>query len=190
MPGTKAHLEMVPKDGIPQRFNADPKHAVKSAVMILLHENENGKLSFPVILRQKDNSVHSGQISLPGGRFEAADIDLKQTALRETEEEIGISSSSVRILGKLSSLYIPVSNFEVHPYIAWLKNKPDYRASENEVAQIYDIKLDELIHAEIKTEIVTVRQKQIEAPFFIFGQVKIWGATAMILNEFLHLLKD
>lgn len=164
----------------------DPK---KSAVLILLYP-ENDKIYIPFIKRVTDGSMHSGQIAFPGGKFEQSDKDMKSTALREAEEEIGIDQNKVEVLKELTPLYIPVSNYLVWPFVGVTDKMPDFVKSDSEVDVIFNVNIKELCEANIVYKEFSVRNTSINAPFFILKDIEIWGATAMILSEFIDILRN
>ena len=113
------------------------------------------------------------------------------TALRETEEEIGVDSSGIRILGRLSNLEIPVSGFDVIPYVGFYPGKINFRPDPTEVSYIIEVPLKDLTDPEIrKNEIRTIRCKFVKVPYFDIKDEKVWGATAMMLSEFLELVGE
>lgn len=165
---------------------------VKSSVLILLYPNVPGTdISFVLIQRPSYEGVHGGQISLPGGRSEEADKDLKQTALRETKEEIGIDPETIVTIGVLTELYIPPSNYLVLPFVGYTLEKPLLNPDPQEVAGIIEIKLTDLKNdRNIKHKEIYIRHGiSLFAPCFEINGYTIWGATAMILNEFKEILK-
>jgi 8-oxo-dGTP pyrophosphatase MutT (NUDIX family) len=165
--------------------------AAKSAVLILLVE-KNGDLYVPFIKRAVYQGVHSGQISLPGGRFDTGDKDVLATALRETEEEIGIDRRIPVVLGSLSPLYIPPSNFMVYPFVAAFSGTPVYKKDDNEVREIVEIPLKAFFEKDNiseKTFESSSTGKQKNAPYFNVGGLEIWGATAMIISEFIEIIR-
>jgi 8-oxo-dGTP pyrophosphatase MutT (NUDIX family) len=162
----------------------------KAGVLILLFP-ANDQLCTVFIKRTEYDGEHSGQISFPGGKFERSDQSLDMTALREAEEEIGIRDSEVEIIGELTPLPIPVSNIEVFPYIGVMDNEPLFKPDPSEVEYI--------IKAGIKTLLDpgTLSKKEmllfndiITVPYFNIEENHIWGATAMILGEFLEVLRN
>lgn len=187
LPEAKSHIKFAPVKSIFKNYNTIPSGAIKSSVLILLYP-ENDKIFFPVIERVKDGRIHSGQISLPGGHYENYDKTVINNALREANEEIGIIKSDVEIIGKLSPLYIPVSNFVVFPVLGAVNYVPKFIPDKNEVEKIFSININELKNPYITNEIVNVRNTKIKVPFYNFKNVKIWGATAMILSEFADIL--
>jgi 8-oxo-dGTP pyrophosphatase MutT (NUDIX family) len=164
-----------------------PADAKKGAVLILLYE-KSGQLMICFIKRTLDGGVHSGQISLPGGKMETSDKNLINTALREAEEEIGSPENENMVLGILSHLYIPVSNYEVLPVVAYCSLNPVFRINEKEVEELIEVSIDILTRNETcKMDKVMVRELEFEVPVYKIGEYKIWGATAMIMSEFIQI---
>ena len=192
LPGTDAQYKMANAE---RRVNSSrikiPDNHRKGAVLILLYENEN-KICFPLILRPEYDGVHSGQIALPGGSFEMEDENLQNTALRETQEEIGIFKNDILVLGSLSSLYIPPSNFLVHPYIGMLKYRPHFVPDDTEVAGIIETDLESIMDEKLVGEKVIKLSNgmEIHTPFYGIQNQTVWGATAMILSEMKSLLYE
>lgn len=185
LPGAVAHepLRATPTGLIKPKFEhkMPPK---PGSVLILLYEEE-GRLKFPLTKRQEYLGAHSGQISLPGGKTEP-DEDYIETALREAEEEIGISRKQVRVVGKLSQFFVIPSNFIVTPVIAYAERKPVFTPQVSEVMRILEGDVEQLLRDDaVQTkEIVAAKIYPMLAPHFeIEGEV-VWGATAMMLNEF------
>ena len=184
LPGYDAQIKMTPKDR--QNILSDmPKNVKKSGVMLLLflHENE---YNLVFIKRAIDGGRHSGQIGFPGGGFEKEDLDLLETAKRETEEEIGVSG--INILGKLTPIYIPVSNYYVLPVVGVLEFKPKFIPCKNEVSKIHFTEINEIINAKIVDKTFKINEHKINAPFYIYKNFEVWGATSMILAEFIEVL--
>jgi 8-oxo-dGTP pyrophosphatase MutT (NUDIX family) len=188
LPGLQSQLKLAPagRNGMPEKQVLSK--AKKSAVLILLNLNETD-IYIPFIKRIRDGSMHSGQIAFPGGKFEKFDGNLKETALREAQEEIGIDAQSIVVLAELTPLYIPVSNFLVQPIVAFTEKSQNYVIAEDEVEELYTIPLNELINADIVEKTFSVRGYTLTAPFFVLKEIEIWGATAMILNEFIDIIK-
>lgn len=191
LPGAQAHNKMASKLRLNKlKFNDDSSNAILSGVLILLYKDEN-ILKTVFILRQSYDGVHSGQVSFPGGRMEEADNSLIDTALREANEEVNIDPDKVRILGTLSEMYIPPSNFLVLPVIGYQDSRPNFIAEKSEVAEIIESDLDFLFDDDfIKETVLDVRGYKIQAPFFdVNGQI-VWGATAMILSELKEVIES
>lgn len=191
LPGLDKQLLMAPHN----RENAIRKGlhnsgAIKSSVLILIFPHE-GLLKTVVMLRPSYNGVHSGQISLPGGKWEITDVDMAATALRETQEEIGVEPSAIRLVGALSPLYIPPSNYIVFPFIGLADSKPNFLTDSVEVQELIEINLEDLIDKNNSTlrKVSLNDGTSFDVPCYAFGEVIIWGATAMILSEFVELLQ-
>ena len=192
LPGEHAQLLM--GSGIRMkelRFMPANEQSKKSGVMILLYPKHKTIYS-ALILRPEYNGAHSGQVALPGGKFEEYDKDFIDTALRETSEEIGINSSTVIVLGQLTKLYIPPSNYIVYPTIGYLTVKPSFIPDKNEVTEIIEYPVSILLKEEIvKTKLFKVNEDiSFTAPYFDINGHVVWGATAMILSEFKEILKS
>ena len=168
-----------------------PENAKPSAVLCLLFP-VNGELYMLLMKRMEDTSAHSGQVSFPGGSYEPTDTDLKATALREAHEEIGIPSTDVDVLG---ALYIPVSNYNVYPFVGYTKQRPEYSLSRNEVSYTIEVPLNILLQPERKT-ITDVRSPVIPDVIRNVNAYKleddtiIWGATAMMISELEVILES
>ena len=171
-----------------------PDNARPSAVLCLLFP-VNDELYVLLMKRREDNTAHSAQVSFPGGSYDTTDTDLKTTALREAHEEVGIVSSDVDILGALTPLYIPVSNFNVYPYVGFAQSRPEYNLSHHEVAYTLEVPLSSLLHADRKTVTDVVSPalpgviRKVKAYQLEDGTI-IWGATAMMISELEAILED
>ena len=189
LPGAEAHQKMAPKNrpGFKLKFDTPPR---PGAVMILLYEEE-GQIQFPLIRRSEYRGIHSGQMALPGGKAEDTDADLIATAVREAHEELGIDPHKIDIVGTLTSFFVAPSNFQILPVVAYAKEFPKFVPNEREVAGI--------VQADIQTMIdpQTIKEKQItpaegitfDAPYYDLSGTVVWGATAMMLSEFVTLTK-
>tara|TARA_Y100001937_G_scaffold48826_1_gene68031 strand:+ start:63354 stop:64205 length:852 start_codon:yes stop_codon:yes gene_type:complete len=145
---------------------------------------------FPLILRPGNQGPHSGQIALPGGKREP-DESLTETAIRETEEEIGLDGREIQVLGKLTPLYIPVSGFAVHPFVGWFSGKPDFKRDPLEVDEILFYDLQRLSSPEFRTVYdFRYNGQEFQSPGFRLSERIIWGATAMILMELTEHLQS
>lgn len=197
LPGQAAQLIMAPSTRPNIDLDAINAKAYKpSAVMILFCQDADGKWFLPLTQRFSYNGAHSGQISLPGGKFDKVDLSLEQTAIRECFEEIGVKND-VEVLGKLTSLHIPVSGFMVEPYVGiYTKKQPEFKLQEREVKTIIKLKMLDLHNNSIVQRgnidlSDNDRGFKIEAPYFLIEeQYKIWGATAMILSELKTVTKS
>jgi 8-oxo-dGTP pyrophosphatase MutT (NUDIX family) len=189
LPGYAAQTRMAtrPRHTVVDGDYAGPPR--QGAVLALLYERE-GALHLPLTVRSDRLNHHGGQISLPGGRQEEADADLWHTALREAQEEVGLDQP-VTLLGPLSSLYIPASHFEVHPYVGWVARRPAFVLDETEVTALIELPLATLLDPAAKREETWLwRERDTQVPYYAYEGHVIWGATAMILSEFETLLAD
>lgn len=186
-PGYQAHKLMMPEGrAMNPVHNANP---TQSAVLIALF-NEKNLIKFPLIRRPKYNGSHSGQMALPGGKFEPNDISLKNTAIRESYEEIGIQPENVEIIGSLSELYIQVTNIQVTPYVGIINTKPYFKIDKREVDELYIADLSEIQNPNNKfKENWNIQGTNIDVPYYKLQDQIVWGATAMILSEFEQLIK-
>ncbi len=191
LPGVEAHLRLAPEMRIKDlKTNTIPIHALESAVLILLYPVQS-RLHTVVILRNEYDGAHSGQICLPGGKVEPEDIDFKHTALREAKEEIGILPENVEIIGQLSLFYVMPSNFIIYPFIAYTPKRPEFHPDPTEVNRIIEIDVfDELIYDNIINRSLNFKNSlQVHAPGFLVSGEFLWGATAMIFSEFIHIIQ-
>ncbi|MGC9468786.1 MAG: NUDIX hydrolase [Anaerolineae bacterium] len=161
----------------------------QSAVLALLHQSPEG-IALVFTLRPTSLRHHPGQISLPGGGVEFQDTTYVETALRETEEELGFSTRDVNILGEITPLFIAPSDNLVHPYVGWQAHLPPLVPDPVEVAAVLDVPLAHLMDPDtIDTHIWRRNGRVNTAPCYRVGRTCIWGATAMILSELLEIVK-
>jgi len=163
----------------------------RAGVLILFYPDKNAEVSFVLILRKSYKGVHSNQIAFPGGRFENQDSSLVQTALRETEEEIGVPASSIEVIKPMTELYIPPSNFLVKPTLAKIDFYPKFIKQESEVEEIIPVKLKDFMQEScVKTHpIKTSYNNERQVPIYdVYGHV-VWGATAMMLSELREIIR-
>jgi len=183
LPGIAAQARLAAQYRLEQIVKGPPADARPASVLILLYPR-GGALHFPLTRRRDDLDLHKGQISLPGGAQEPGE-SLLDTALRETREEIGVTVDPSAVLGHLSEVYIPPSGFLVTPYVAALPDRPDFRPTPDEVAELLEAPLLSLLDPSIvRREVWTLHGMDVEIPFFQIGPHKVWGATAMVLSEF------
>ena len=187
--GKIAHEEIAPFRA--NYTNLNPSSPKIAAVLVLLYPVIN-KSHFVLIERTKYKGQHSGQISFPGGKKEKKDKDIVETALREAWEETNIKKDEITIIGELSKLYIPPSNFEVTPILAFSKHQPDFIPNKREVVDVIEVKIEDLMKPQTikKMKIKFKNGKVLNTPCFDFHSKTVWGATAMILNELKHYLLD
>jgi 8-oxo-dGTP pyrophosphatase MutT (NUDIX family) len=160
----------------------------KSAVCLLFYEKEN-EVCFVLIKRPATHQYHAGQIALPGGSCDG-DETYQQTAIRELFEETGITISATDILGKLTPLYIPVSNFYIQPIVACIDAQPVFNPDSNEVIELIEFPLKGILDESIvsETTVKLIEGIKIKAPYFNVQGNVLWGATAMLLSEVKQLL--
>lgn len=168
------------------------KDAKKAAVMALFYPNKNKEAHIILILRKTYNGVHSAQVGFPGGKVEKEDSNLKITALRETEEEIGVFQNNITILKQLTQVYIPPSNFYVSPFIGISKSTPRFIKQDSEVEALIEVCVDDLINEKnVTTKAITIQKdKIVNVPAYKLNDHLVWGATAMMLSEIKELLKE
>ena len=190
LPGKAAQNRMTPVTR--KKYPADPdlsKAKTSSVLALFFPENESVRLVF--IQRPVYNGVHSGQIAFPGGGFEKQDKNTLDTALRETHEEIGVPPAQIEVIGKLSDLYIPPSNFLVHPYVGYLDHPPQFRPEPEEVSEVFSLDIQKLLqdncfqHREVRGN-----SYSFTVPCFYLENRLIWGATSMMLSELLELIHN
>ncbi len=181
LPGAASHKKLLPPDRELTVSAEELQHAKKSSVLLLLFQ-EKDELMTCLIKRPKHMKFHPGQVAMPGGRIEKGETEL-QTALRETEEEIGIAADKIEILGSLSELYVSVSRFLIHPFVGWLKEKPQFTVNSAEVEKIILFPVSKYKNTFEQVELNTVIGK-IKVPCIKQDDEILWGATAMILSEF------
>lgn len=191
LPGIEAQYRMAPITRA--KFDLeklDPSAYRKSAVMLLLYEQDND-IRIPLLKRHEYVGKHSGQIGLPGGKHDMNDGELVNTALRELNEEIGIDPEKIEVLGKLTPLFIPVSSFYVQPFVG-LYDHPEinFNIDAREVNKLISLKLETLKDNTIIKEdgIVSGDGYKLKTPYFSVEGEIVWGATAMILSEFKSLI--
>jgi 8-oxo-dGTP pyrophosphatase MutT (NUDIX family) len=192
LPGIEAQLRLVPayKAELLKMQKPD-RQARQSAVMIMLFPAE-GEVHTTFIQRNIYDGVHSGQIAFPGGRHESTDPNLEFTALRETAEEVGVPLGLIKPIGTLTKIYIPPSNFDVLPVVGYLDSKPELVPDPSEVSGVFTVSMRHLLNPEScqLRPVKLANGMQIEVPCYIANGHTIWGATSMILSEFIAVLNE
>lgn len=187
LPGSIAYRELLPEN----RAIKPPGHLIlrQSAVLLPVFE-KNNKLHLLLTKRNRRLKHHPGQISFPGGKCEK-DEQALDTALRETEEEIGMKRQEVEIIGKLSELYIPVSGFNIHPYIGFVSINNDLNLNKDEVEEVLDVPLESLLRKDnINKKWVSGGTGKMKVPCYFIDDNIIWGATSMLIAELVALLRN
>lgn len=181
-PGRKAYQEYMAALQLTPRL---------SAVLVLLYP-VNNELQVVLIRRPDYEGVHSGQIAFPGGKVEKTDTSPVDTALREAREEVGVDPDGITIMGNLTELYIPPSNFMVYPIMAYTLKRPDFVPDHIEVAEILEIPLDALLDDRNVGEgkFPVMGGLQVSSPCYLLGGYMVWGATAMIISELKEILRE
>lgn len=194
LPGEPAHFQMAPELRISElkALARPPAGYRKAGVLALVYPGADRLARLLLILRNAYPGVHASQIGFPGGQQEPGDRDLLHTALRETEEEVGVPAAAIQPVMALSKVYIPPSNFEVSPFIGLCGHTPEFRRQESEVADLIEVPLAEVLDDARLTRrrLTTSYAADIQVPAFQFGGHIVWGATAMMLNEIKSLLRE
>ena len=189
LPGKDEQWRMRVTSDKSYNFDNTEEDAIQSAVLILLYE-ENGVICFTLTERTQTVEHHRGQISLPGGAREA-DEKLSSTAIRETQEEIGIYAYDVDLIGALSPLFVPVTGFIIKPFVGIINANFDPQPAPEEVETVFSVPVNELLNDDNELqEKRNLRGYDVNIPYFLLSGHKVWGATAMILSEFKTVLKE
>ncbi|MEP2937232.1 MAG: CoA pyrophosphatase [Gilvibacter sp.] len=193
LPGQAEQLKMAPIERLKElKIQAQGSDTAKRAgVMVLFYPDSYERTHLALILRKTYKGVHSAQIGFPGGKSEPEDNDLAHTALRETEEEIGVPQKHITILKQLTDIYIPPSNFFVHPYLGVAKATPRFVIQESEVEALVEVDLTHFLDDTVLStrKLSTSYATEIDVPAYILNEHVVWGATAMMLSEVRALVK-
>ncbi|WP_347337916.1 NUDIX hydrolase [Dokdonia sinensis] len=192
LPGKEAQFKMAPMERIKELKKADieKQNPRQAGVMALFYPNKKGETYMILMLRRTYKGVHSNQVGFPGGKVEDEDENIEATALRETEEEIGVSRKRITVVRKLTNIYIPPSNFWVQSFIGTTSETPNFIPQEDEVEALIEVPLSELLSDEvlITQTLTTSYAVNITVPAFELQGHVVWGATAMMLSEVKELL--
>ena len=190
LPGALAQdrLAPVPRRRWPAGVNAARARNAAGLLLVFPKQKEASVEAHIILTVRSDSVRHGGQVSLPGGVVDPGET-FEQAALREAHEEVALPLEHVRVIGALTPLDIPVSGFRLHPFVALHPTRPRLTASDGEVARILEVGVDELLDPK---HFVTMERERdglaLTVPAFRVAGVEIWGATAMVLAEFLALL--
>ncbi|WP_394749745.1 NUDIX hydrolase [Spongiimicrobium salis] len=194
LPGETSHFKMAPELRIKElkSIRAKKENAKKAAVMALFYPKQDNETHLLLILRKTYQGVHSNQVGFPGGKVEDQDMDLLETALRETYEEVGVPVEAVKTVCQLTQVYIPPSNFEVQPYMGYYHMDVPFKIQESEVETLIEVPLLDFMNDEniVGEKRLTSYAGNISVPAFKLNGYVVWGATAMMLSEVKDLLKQ
>lgn len=187
LPGYAAQKKMAPNGRAILPTNISVK---KAAVVLLIYPGENSHKEIVFIRRPDYDGPHGGQVSFPGGKMDREDKDLVNTAIRECYEEIGVKIDAPDYVGSLSPLQISISKFLVHPFVFILDKTPEFFPNNQEVLYLIKFRLTDLFDTDLikKTRLI-VRNEETEVPYYAIQNEIVWGATAIILAEFIDILK-
>lgn len=171
-------------------LNPDSLNPRKAAVMMLFYP-KNKETHLVLIVRNTYPGIHSSQIAFPGGKVELEDINLAHTALRETEEEIGVDRNKIEVIRSFSEVYIPPSNFLVSPYLGICQSQLDFEMQPDEVAGIIELPLTDFLNDKnlVMRKLTTSYANEIDVPAFLVQEHIVWGATAMMMSELKETIK-
>ncbi|HYM53366.1 MAG TPA: CoA pyrophosphatase [Candidatus Dormibacteraeota bacterium] len=174
------------------RYDRDAfPRARPASTLLLLYPGADGELTVPLTVRHAEMRAHAGEVSLPGGAVDAADASREETALREAWEEIGVAPATVRLLGALDDIWIPVSNFELRPFVGVVGARPSLTPHTDEVAAIVELPVRHLLSdGVVSDELIEGPGWRLRAGVYRFGGQRIWGATARTLAMFATVLRD
>lgn len=191
LPADAAHLIMAPVERV-DSLKLNPKTEPKIAAVMMLFYPKDALTHLVLIVRNTYKGVHSAQIAFPGGKYENTDADFAFTALRETHEEVGVSPEKITVVKPFTPMYIPPSNFMVHPYLGISNEELRFIPDPSEVAEIIELPLSVFLSDTIvvETNLTTSYATNIKVPAFDIDGKIVWGATAMMLSELKEVLKN
>lgn len=193
LPAEAAHYKMVPKERLQtlSQNKINYEKVKKAGVMVLFYPAPDMETRFVLIHRKTYKGVHSNQVGFPGGKYEIKDCTLDKTALRETEEEVGVKASDIAVIKPLSKVFIPPSNFFVFPFLGILPYYPNFIRQKDEVEAILEITLSDFMNDAIlaKKKVTTSYGNFVAVPAYLLNGFTVWGATAMMLSEVRELLR-
>jgi 8-oxo-dGTP pyrophosphatase MutT (NUDIX family) len=194
LPGVSSHYKMAPEIRIEElkagfKTRKEPK---KAGVMALFYPDDDYITHLLLIQRKIYPGIHSGQIGFPGGRMEKPDKDIRETALRETSEEVGVLPEKIEVIRSLTKIFIPPSNFEVQPFIGLYKREHPFVSQEAEVEALVEVPLTDFMDDRnlITQNLSTSYARNIDVPAFRLNGHIVWGATAMMLSEIKEIFNE
>jgi len=194
LPGEASQFKMSPpfRRELIKVYSSAKLHAKKAGVLALFYPDIQQRTKLVLILRKTYRGVHSAQIGFPGGRYEDKDKTLKQTAIRETYEEIGISMNLIEVIHPMTEIYIPPSNFYVQPYFAITKSIPKFKKQDSEVEAIVEVAISELLDDQVVVQksVMSSNGNLVDVPAYVLNGHIVWGATAMMLSEIKDLTRQ
>ncbi len=195
LPGKAAHLKLAPEPRVITliKEQTPPSNAKESAVLVLLNPTGTDYLDWTVLLIKRNtyHGVHSGQIAFPGGKCDSGDVDYTHTACREANEELAIERDKISIVGNLSRLYVPPSNFTIYPVLAINRGFGNYVPNRREVLEYLTVPV-KLFNPRLsqRCKVMAGPYEWVHAPGYLYQNHVIWGATAMILCELYEVLQS
>lgn len=187
LPGQTAQFLMAPMERLKELkvVDIEKRNPRQAGVMALFYPDDHGETTLVLMLRKTYKGVHSNQVGFPGGKVEEEDANIKETALRETEEETGVARGDITVMKKMTNIYIPPSNFWVQAFIGYVQEKPEFVPEEAEVESLIYVPFTEFLSEEslITTTLSTSYASEITVPAFELQGHVVWGATAMMLSE-------
>ncbi|PKP26345.1 MAG: coenzyme A pyrophosphatase [Bacteroidetes bacterium HGW-Bacteroidetes-2] len=194
LPGEKFQYKMAPIERLQElkRKALEMNIAKKAGVLALFYPDYQEQAKLILILRKTYTGVHSAQVGFPGGKFEILDTSLEDTALRETQEEIGVPKKDITIFKKLTQMYVPPSNFIVQPFLGITEKTPNFILQETEVEALIEVAISHFMEDSIliSKKITTSYATDLDVPAYLLNNHVVWGATAMMLSEIRQLLKQ
>lgn len=190
LPGPQAQIKMAPaRAAAAERLKVEGRDCREAGVLALLYPRKD-EPHLLLTVRRAHLTQHAGQISFPGGRRES-DEALLETALRETQEEVGLDPVQIEVIGALTPLYIPPSDYCVYPFLGFTEAEPDLIPHDLEVERIEHVPLRSFLEkANLREEDWTIRGERLRVPFFHVEGLTIWGATAMMISEIVALFDE
>ena len=193
LPGETSQFKMSPpfRKELIDENREKMKYAKRAGVMALFYPDNKVETHLVLILRKTYKGVHSAQVGFPGGKYETEDPNLEYTALRETQEEVGVLMDTVEVLKPMTQLYIPPSNFTVAPFLGITHQTPNFIKQDEEVEDLIEVPIIDFLDDTNMTDVkvMTSLNIELEVPAFKLNGYVIWGATAMMMSELKDLLK-